>query len=344
MMSIAVCTRVSALALGVAVALAAPTGPAASAEFYQGKTFSIYVGFPPGGGYDTNTRALARHLGDHIPGKPTVVVKTLTGAGSQRLIDYLYFVAPKDGTSMGTFDHGLIPGPLLKPDKIKYDSRKLTWIGSIAKGADICITWHTSPVKTLADMLGKPVSLGASGTEDHRYIQSNLLRTMFGAKSVKPVTGYAGSADIWVAMERGEIDGDCGEGWSVIKGSKSDWLTHKQINIPVQFTTERHPDLPNVPSIVEAAKTPEQKSVLELLLADQLAFRPYASSPAIPQDRRDTLRKAFMDTMKDPGFLQDAAKTKIDVSPLTGEQLEAVVAKIYQTPAAVIESAKKYIH
>jgi tripartite-type tricarboxylate transporter receptor subunit TctC len=327
------------IALLALAALATADRAAAQEEFYKGKTVEVLVGFSPGGGYDTYARALAQFLGKHLPGQPTVIVKNMPGAGSVTLVNYLLNIAPKDGTVFGTFDQSLIVAPLFGGEFAKVDAAKLTWVGSIAKGNTVCVTWHTSAIKTWDDLLKKPSVFGGTGRQDVRYTQAAMIKNMFGA-DMKIVTGYKGSSDLRIAMERGEVDATCGDSWTSLKSTAADWLRDNKINILVQFAIESHPEIRDVPLLIDKARTAEDKAALKLLFGAQMAGRPYAAPPGLPPERLQALRAAFDATLKDPEFLAFTDKAKLEVDPVTGQEIEAAVRDIYQTPPEVIARAK----
>ena len=329
---------VLALAL-LASALTAADRAVAQEDTFKGKTVEVLVGFSPGGGYDTYARALAQFLGKHLPGQPTVIVKNMPGAGSVTLVNYLLNIAPKDGTVFGTFDQSLIVAPLFGGELAKVDASKLSWVGSIAKGNTVCVTWHTSAVKTFDDLLKNRTVFGGTGREDVRYTQAAMLKNMFGA-DMKIVTGYKGSSDLRIAMERGEIDATCGDSWTSLKSTAADWLRDKKINLLVQFAIESHPEIREVPLLMDKARTAEDKAALRLLFGAQIAGRPYAAPPGLPPERLQTLRAAFDATMKDPEFFAFTDKAKLEVDPVTGQEIEAAVREIYGTPPEVVARAK----
>jgi tripartite-type tricarboxylate transporter receptor subunit TctC len=302
-------------------------------DFYRGKTVNMVVGFTAGGGYDVYARVLARHLGRHIPGNPNVVVQNMPGAGSLKATQYVYSIAPKDGSVLATVGRGMAIEPLFSD--AKFDATKLTWLGSIASDTSVCATWHASPVKTYADMLTREFSLGGIGVGADPDTFALITRNVFGAK-VKLVTGYPGGNDINLAMERGEVDGRCGWSWSSLKSQKN-WL--KQVNLLVQYALEKNPDLPDVPMALERAGNDEQRQVLRLLVAGQYVGRPFFSSPDIPADRKAALRQAFDAAMKDPQFLAEAAKLDLEVTPVTGARIDEFLAELYRTPPELVKKA-----
>ena len=260
------------------------------------------------------------------------------GAGSERAILYLYNAAPKDGTVIGTFSRSMAVAPLLTA--APFDATKLTWIGSISRDVSVCMTWHTSPIKTIDDMLVKPFTMGGLGKDADPDIFTLMLRNMFGAK-VKLVSGYPGTNDATLAMERGEVNGVCGISWSTAKARHMDWIKGGQVNMPVQFGLHKETELPDVPTVMDLARSEEQTRMLRLILAGQDMARPYAAPPGIPDDRRNALRAAFLATMKDPEFLADAAKLQADISPVTAEEIETLLADVYATPKDIIVKAAK---
>jgi tripartite-type tricarboxylate transporter receptor subunit TctC len=308
-------------------------------EFYRGKTINLIVGFSPGGGYDTTARILAPYLKKHLPGNPNIVVQNMEGAGSLKATNYLYNVAPKDGTAIGTFSRGMPMEPLLGTSGTQFDSAKFTWIGSTTNEYSVVLAWHTSPVKTWNDLLQKEFTVGGEGSGSDSDVYAMLLKNLFGAK-VKLVTGYPGSAELMLAVERGELDGRASWSWSSLKASKPDWIRDKKISNLVQLNITKNPDLPDVPMILDLATTEKQKQILKVVLSRQTMGRPFAAPPGIPEDRKQALRKAFDDTMKDPEFLAEAQKRKMDVNPVSGIEVEKLVAELYKTPPDVIAEAK----
>jgi tripartite-type tricarboxylate transporter receptor subunit TctC len=326
-------TACAAAFTAVAVVLASPAGAQSVEDFYRGKTITISVGFTAGGGYDLYARVLGRHLGRHVPGNPAVVVQNMPGAGSLKATQYVYGVAPKDGTVLATVSRGMATDPLL--NDAKFDATKLTWIGSVTSETSICATWKTSQTKTWDDMFKREFTLGGSATGADPDTFALILRNVFGAK-VRLVTGYPGGNDINLAMERGEVDGRCGWSWSSLKSQKN-WLP--QINLLAQFAVEKNADIPQVPWTIERAGNDEQRQVLRLLTAGQFLGRPFFSTPDIPADRRDALRAAFDATMKDPQFVAETTKLDLEVTPVSGKTIDAFLAELYRTPKEVVTKA-----
>jgi len=328
---------VSAAAL--AAALATQGARSAGVEdFYRGKTVSLLIGYSVGGGYDAYGRLLARHFGKHLPGNPSVVPQNMSGAGSLKAANYLYSVAPKDGSVIGTFSRSQGIAPLL--DKAEFDSTKFTWLGSVTDEVSLCVTRHDAPVKTFNELLVTPATFGSEGAGADPNIFALLYRNVFGAK-IKIVTGYPGTNEIQLATERGEVDGLCGLSWSTLKGRYPHWLTGKKANILVQAGIKKQPELPDVPSASELAKQPDQRQILKLMLIGQAMARPFAAPPGIPADRKAALIAAFERTTKDPDFLAEAEKLNFEVNPVSADKLDALLAEAYAMPKDVIGKAAK---
>jgi tripartite-type tricarboxylate transporter receptor subunit TctC len=333
------CPPAIAAALAV-LAGAMPAATADPADFYRGKTVEILVGFSPGGGYDTYARMLSRSIGNQIPGNPQVVVRNFTGAGSLRLARYLQDAAQRDGLSFGTIDNGLLTASVMK-ESIQFNASKLSWIGSISRDLQTCMIWHTSAAKALGDLRTTDVVFGVTGRDDNRYTATEVLRKVAGAK-IKIVSGYQGTADIRIAMEKGEIDGVC-ESWQSLKATKPDWINDRRVNILVQMGFERHPDLPAIPMIGDLARSPLELAALKLLFSGAEAGRPFGAPPGIPADRLAALRRAFDATMTDPDFVGVTSRMKLEVDPITGERTESFLQEAYKSPPAAIEAARKLV-
>jgi tripartite-type tricarboxylate transporter receptor subunit TctC len=309
-------------------------------EFYRGKNVTIAIGFSVGGGYDLYARLLARHIGKHIPGQPNIIAQNREGAGSQRATLYLYNAAPKDGTVLGAFSRSMAVAPLI--DNAPFDARKFTWLGSISTDVSVCFTWYTSPIKTFNDMLTTPFTMGGLGGGADPDVFALMLRNMFGAK-LKLVSGYPGTNDATLAMERGEVNGVCGMSWSTVKARHMDWVKAKKVNLPVQFGLQKEADIPDVPAVIDLVKGDEQTKMARLILAGQAMSRPIAAPPGIPEDRKQALIAAFDATMKDPEFLADAQKMQAEINPISAAEIEKLLAEIYATPKDIVAKAAKAI-
>jgi tripartite-type tricarboxylate transporter receptor subunit TctC len=311
-------------------------------DFYKGRNITVLIGYSPGGSYDSAGRVLARYMGRYIPGNPTFVPQNMPGAGTLNLVNYLYNVSPKDGTAFGIFARGMAMEPLIGGTNAKFDATKLTWIGSAANEISLCATFATSPVKTWADALTKDFTVAGNGSGSDPDVFANVLRNRFGVKD-RLISGFPGSAEISLAMERGEVDGRCGWSWSGVKASKPDWLADKKINVLVQLGLQRTPDLPNVPLITELATTDEQRAILKLVFGPQEFAWPFLAPPDLPPDRGQMLRAAFAATLRDPEFLDDARRMALDVSPVSGHAVESLIEELYNTPEAVIAKTRRVI-
>ena len=325
----------SILILLTAVSLGFAQSPA---EFYKGKNIELYIGYSIGGGYDLYARVLARHIGKHIPGNPTIVPKNMEGAGSLRLANWLARVAPRDGTVFGTVGRGVPFDPLLGLPGTQFKAPDFSWIGSANNEVSICTSWGTSQITKIEDVFTKQMIIGGTGPSDDTVQFPEVLNGVLGTK-FKIISGYPGGNDVVLAMERGEVEGRCGWSWSTITATHPDWVKDKKIHLLVQLALEKHPDLPDVPVIVDLAKTNEQRQIIKLIFARQVVGRPYLAPPGIPKDRLEILRKAFMETMVDKDFLADANKSKLEIAPVTGDKVEALVKEIYETPPAVAQKA-----
>lgn len=327
------------IAAALLVALVAqPARSAGVEDFYKGKTVSLLIGYSVGGGYDAYGRLLARHLGKHIPGNPSIVPQNMTGAGSLKAANYLYSLAPKDGSVIGTFSRSLGIAPLL--DKAEFDSTKFTWLGSVTDEVSLCVTRHDAPVKTFSQLMATPATFGAEGAGSDPNVFASFYRNVLGAK-IKLVTGYPGTNEIQLATERGEVDGLCGLSWSTLKGRYPHWLKEKKANILVQAGIKKQAELPDVPSASELAKEPDQRRILNLLLIGQAMARPFAAPPGIPADRKAALITAFECTTADPEFLAEAERLNFEVNPVSAQRLEALLTEAYATPQDVIAKAAK---
>jgi tripartite-type tricarboxylate transporter receptor subunit TctC len=329
-------------ALVVALTLICPPARAQSAaDFYKGKNVALAISFSPGGGYDLYARTLARHMSKHFAGHPQIVPQNMPGAGGLRVAQYFYAAAPRDGLMFGTFTRMAGIAPLFDPNQ-KYDSAKLTWLGAITDAVSVCITWHTSPVKTWKYFIEKPVTLGGTGPSGELDIFTNLYKNIFDAK-VKLVSGYPGTSEIMLAMERGELDGVCGIDWTTLKAQRANWIAEKKINVIAQAAFRKDPDLPNVPLIMELTKDPEKLQILKLFVSAHEFARPYAAPPGIPADRAAALVAAFDATTKDPEFVAEANKHKMEVAPVSGKRLADMLTELYATPPDALAKARAAI-
>jgi tripartite-type tricarboxylate transporter receptor subunit TctC len=325
------------------IAFAAPFALAQSpADFYKGRNIDLYIGYSVGGAYDLYARVIARHLGKHIPGNPIIVPKNMEGAGSLRLANWLYNVGPKDGTALGTIGRGTAFDPLLGSKGAQFQADRFTWIGSANNEVSVCVAWKTSGITKLEDVLAKELIVGGTGqaadTDQFPRVLNGVLGTKF-----KIVTGYPGGNDVTLAMERGEVKGRCGWSWSSVVATHKRWIDDKSIIVLAQLSLDKHPDLPDVPLIMDFAKGEDQQRMFKLIFARQVMGRPYLAPPGVPADRAEALRKAFMATMQDPDFLAEAEKSQLEINPVAGTEVEKLVKDLYQTPKALADKAAEFI-
>jgi tripartite-type tricarboxylate transporter receptor subunit TctC len=324
-------------ALTTVLLLTAPAKSQTVEEFYKGKTVNLVIGYSVGGGYDLYARVLARYMSKHIPGNPTIVPQNMTGAGSMRAAQYVYGVAAKDGLTFGTFSRMSAINPLID-ERIKFDSRKFSWLGSMTNAVTTCMTWHTSPVKTYKDFLEKPSVIGGEGPGSELDIFGSLLKNVLGANT-RIATGYPGTNEITLAMERGEVDGVCGYAWATVKAQRPQWIAEKKINVLVQNAFHTDPDLVGVPRLLDQTNDSEKQQILKLFVATQEFARPFAAAPDIPADRHAALVAAFEATLKDPEFLAEAKRRSMEIAPVNAKEINEMLAELYATPKDVLAKA-----
>lgn len=327
-------------ALAGACALLANQPAAAEEAYYAGKTINIVVGFSPGGGFDVFARLLARHLGNFVPGKPAVVVRNMPGAGTMTAIRSLGGSLPSDGTNIVAFHYGLIGQSQLTPERVPLDFRNFSWLGSISQDVSICYTRSELGIRTLAELRArKGLNFGLTGLGTNDDIFARILKGVF-AVDLRQIGGYPGSADVRLAVERGELDGHCGSWGSV----PTEWMREKRIN-PVFRTAEFvPPDMPaDIPYMMDAVDSERDRAIIRLLVSDRLLGRPYIMSPLVPTDRLEILRTAFMQTMRDPAFRADAENVRQPVAAKDARQSRDIVEAIYATKGDVVAAARQML-
>lgn len=324
----------SVLAAGTVVA----GGHGSVADFYKGKTVELYIGYDPGGGYDTYARLLARHIGKHIPGNPDVVPKNMPGAGSVKLTNWLWEGAPKDGTVFGAISRGAPFEPVLGNDKAKFRANKFNWVGSANNEVSVCATMKRNGITNWEQLKTQELTVGGNGSGSDTEQFPKLMNAVLGTK-FKVIGPYGGGSDIVKAMEAGELGGRCGWSWSSVKGTKADLLASGELVLLMQMSGSKHPELPDVPLVMDLAKSKEERQMLNLIFARQALGRPYVAPPDIPADRAKALQDAFIATVNDPAFIAEAKKMDLELSPLSGDEVAALVAESYDTPQAVIDRA-----
>jgi tripartite-type tricarboxylate transporter receptor subunit TctC len=311
-------------------------------DFYRGRTLNLVVGYSVGGGYDIHGRLLARHLGKHIPGNPGIIVQNMPGGGSLRSANFLYNAAPKDGSTIGIFSRGMAMEPLIGASNTQYDARKFSWLGSITNEASVCATSSMSKVKTWNDLLATPFTVAGEGSGSDPDIFATMIKNVFGAK-LRLVAGYPGSAEMTLAIERGEVDGRCGWTWSSIKLQRPEWIAGHRLNVLVQLASHRIPDLADVPLLTEHATTDRQRQIVSVILGRQVMGRPVVAPPAIPADRKDALRRAFDATMADPEYVAEATARGLEINPVGGADLDKLLGDLYATPPDIIAEVRAII-
>ena len=342
-MPIGFCVRLAATAIAGLLSAA----PAAAAQdsveaTFKGKQISVIVGSSPGGGYDTYARLLARHFGAAIPGNPTVVVQNMSGAGSNRAAGYIYSVAPKDGTAIGAIFPGAVLQPLLSDVPVQHDPNKLVYLGSANSDVYVCYVRSDAAVKTFKDLFDKELIVGASNPGATTYDLPLLLNNILGTR-FRIVTGYPGSREITIALDRGEVQAACGLGWTGIEVLHPDWFAEDKIRVLVQLSTKGHADLNKrgVPRAGDFARSDDERKVIELVISKGIFGRPYVLPPGVPPDRVAALRKAFVVALNDKNLRMEADKMQFDVDPIGGEELQKLVSDLYATPPHLIERARQ---
>jgi len=315
------------------------------ADFYKGRQISLVIGSSAGGGYDTYARLLARHLGRHIPGEPLVVPTNMPGAASNIAAAFIYNVAPKDGTAIGAVQTAAVLDPLFADKaRLKHDSSKFIYLGSATVDYYICIVRTDAPVREFKDALTREVVMGASApgtsTRDFPALLNNAAGTKF-----RIVSGYPGTREITLAIEKGEVQGLCGFSWSSLSAQHPDWLKKDFVRVLVQENAKGHPEINRmgVPHATDFARTPQDRQVMDLIYSSEIFGRPYVLPPGVPAERVAALRKAFMAALRDPELKTEGEKLGLDLDPISGEELQDIAAKMYATPADVVERARQAV-
>lgn len=333
----------AAVLSSAAFALSAPSPARADAlaEFYKAHPVQVVIGYTAGGAYDLYARVLARHFGRHLPGNPTLLPQNMPGAGSLKAANYIYAVAPKDGSAFGTFGRGEAVEPLIGDSGATFDARKFTWLGSVTSEVSVCVTWNTSKVKTWDDALKYDFTVGGEGSGSDPDIFAAVMKNVFGAK-LRLVTGYPGGNEINLAMERGEVDGRCGWSWTSVMSTKAAWVKDKKVNVFIQMAMKKDEAI-GAPLIMDLAKDEHQRKILALFFSRQEMGRPFAAPPGLPADRKAALIKAFDETMKDPAFVKDIKAQKLEVNPVDAKELTKLVNDLYDTPKEILAEAKRIV-
>jgi tripartite-type tricarboxylate transporter receptor subunit TctC len=327
---------VAGLMLAHASAVADPV-----ADFYSGKQIRIIVGGTAEGGYAPYARMLQAHMAQYIPGKPQVITQYMPGAGGLIATNYITNAAPRDGTVIGSVQRNVVRLALIGDKGVRYDPATINWIGSLYNDVSVCVAWHDSGVKTIEDVMQRELIVGGTAlndTEQFPAVLNNVLGTKF-----KIISGYKSSAAITLAMERGEVAGRCGWSWDSLKAQQGEWVTDKKVNILIQLSTKRAPDLPDVPLAAELAKTKEQKDLLDFIFGEQTMGKPFIMGPGVPPERVEAIRKAFMAVGADQVAIDQMHKMDLGVAPMDGNEMQNLVATMYATPQSVIARAGEAI-
>jgi tripartite-type tricarboxylate transporter receptor subunit TctC len=312
------------------------------ADFYRGKTITMVVATAPGGDYDLRARLISRHMGRHIRGNPTIVPRNMPGGVGIQAMNYMANVAPKDGTAIHAIMQNMSTHQALGGPGVEFDTRKFFWIGNTTDTPNVINSWHTTGIRTIQDVMTRELVVGAPGQATNSVYYPKALNELVGTK-FKIVSGYPGGNQVNLAMEREEVGGRGSNSWASWKATKPDWLREKKIFILVQIALKRDPELADVPTMVELAKSDEDKAVMTFLSADVPISRAYVTTPGVPAERVEALRRAFDATMKDPEFVAEAKKLNMDMRPSTGEEAQRYADLIANTPANVLARAKAII-
>jgi tripartite-type tricarboxylate transporter receptor subunit TctC len=330
--------------LSTAITAAAQPDAASTnaANSLAGKTLHMIIGFGVGGGYDLWARAVAQHMGKHLPGSPTLIPQNMPAGGSLAAANFLYEVAPKDGTVLGLIGRDAPLGPITGAAGARFDPTKMSWLGTPTKETNICIAYHMAPVKSVQDLYDKELVMGDVGPGSGTRAYPKALAALLGMK-FKLVSGYPSSADIFLAMERGEVQGIC-ESLDSVNSRRPDWISTKQVSILFQGAPQSNPALEGVPLARDLARNDEERQAIDFLYAGQGIGRPFVAPPNLPPDVLKMLREAFDATMQDAEFIADVKKQKFDLDPENGESLAGLINKIYSTPKAIVEKVTALVN
>jgi len=325
------------LSLSILVAFALLGAPRAGAEdFYKGKSVTFVIGTAAGGGYDTYSRLIAAHIGRHLPGQPAVVPQNMPGAAMIRATNYLYNQAPRDGTVIGMIDQAMYLNQIMGLPQLRADVTKFTWIGRILSNSAILYAWHTSPVKVIEDAYHHELILPVTGVASR--MNWLVLDNLLGMK-LKLINGYQGTSDSRLAIERGEVDG-LSQPWSVLKNESAAWLREGKIHLLLQTGADKHPELPEVPRMIDLAHNDGERAILQLFASPSTVGRSVMAPPGLPAERVRELRQAFMDSLSDPALLADLQKAKLELDPLPGEALQAAIVGTGVLPPELVAKAR----
>lgn len=313
------------------------------ADFYRGKSITVYIGYGPGGGYDLYARTLARHIVKHIPGNPQALPSNMPGASSMTLGNFLARIAPKDGTAFGAVNSALLFDPLFagKNSKAQFTGPDMTMIGNLTSSASVLVAWHTSGIKTLEDVREKGITIAATSPSGDTYLLPLAVKNALGLDKLRMVIGYPGTREAALALERGEVSGRV---WDMegIKAARPDWLRDNKINLVAQLAPRKMPEVPpEVPLVRDSVANEEDRRVLDVIFLSTVIARPYIAPPGLPEDRKKALRAAFMATVNDPEFLTETKKVQLSIDPMSGDEMEQLIRDAYNLPPATVEKVRR---
>ncbi len=333
--------RLRAALASIAIIASAPVFANEVENFYKGRNISFLVGVSQGGGYDTDLRLVARHITKHIPGRPNAVPQNMTGATGLVMANYMYRVAPRDGSVVALIQNGLPTYQAVGREGVQFDAREFQWIGSVAPTVEAMITMVASNIRTVEDAKKREVIAGSNGASGITYMYPLMMNDMLGTR-FKMVTGYPGSGQLNLAMERGEVDAR-NNSWTSIKSTKPNWIKDKLIHVLV-YSGPQQDDLPGVPHFLEMIQNPEDRAVARVVTSGGSLGRPFTVAPGVPTDRVAALRTAFTDMLKDPEFIKDATSMRIELQPISHQELKKVIDDLFATPDHLKERARKYFN
>ncbi|MFN3889636.1 MAG: Bug family tripartite tricarboxylate transporter substrate binding protein [Beijerinckiaceae bacterium] len=331
--------RAAGLASAIMPALACAQTPE---EFYKGRNITLQVGYAPGGGYDVYARFLSRSYGQHLPGKPNVVVQNVPGAGSLKLANQLYHSAPRDGSVIGAIGREQITAPLFKVKGAQFDATKINWLGTLDRSTSLCVTWHTTGVTKIEQLREKEIALGGTGPASLTVVLPTALRELMGYK-VKIIAGYPGGNEVALALERGEVQGRCGWSYSSLMSTYPRWISEGKLNVLAAASSKRLPELPHVPTVLELAKDDRTKQILALIVAPEEMARPYLAPPEVPADRLAALRDGFSKLIQDESFVKEGRAMGLELDPVDWKEMTADIERLYATPAEVVNIGMRLI-
>jgi len=332
--------RLVAIASLLAVAPMSPLAAQSVEEFYADHNIDLYIGYSAGGGYDAHARTLARHMGKHIPGNPEIIPRNREGAGSMLLSNELATTLPADGTVFALIGRGQVLQPLYGVPEAQFKPREMNWIGSTSNEVSVCIAWHETPIDSWQDLKARGMIVGGTGPGADTDTFPRVLNNILGTK-LRLITGYPGGSDVVLAMERGEVEGRCGYSYSSLVSQRGDLLEENKVRILMQMSTSKHPAIPDVPLVMDIAETDRDRKVLAMVFSPQAMGRPFVAPAGVPEDRVAALRAAFDATMTDPEYIADVEQQGLDLAPVSGEEIQALVLDMYDQPQDIIDSAKE---